>query len=191
MTTKIEALLRSFNVLSNQEIDEVLAAGKYRIIKKNDFFIKQGQICREVAIVESGFFRSFYQNSAEDEVTYCFTFSNNFISAYSSFITQENTVENIHALSDAKIFSLPRSKIMEWERTSVNWLRLSKILAEQEFIKMETRVFSLLKENAENKYLELLNKHPEYLKFIPLNQLASYLGITQRHLSRIRKEITF
>jgi len=51
---------------------------------------------------------------------------------------------------------------------------------------MEKRIFLLQKESAETKYQDLLKHHPEYLNLIPLNYLASYLGITQRHLSRIR-----
>jgi CRP-like cAMP-binding protein len=62
-------------------------------------------------------------------------------------------------------------------------------MAEQEYLKLEKRVFMLQKEKAERKYQDLLENHPDYLKHIPLNYLASYLGITQRHLSRIRKEI--
>lgn len=182
--------LKSFNILTDEEIDRAVKAGSYRTINKNEFFIREGQVCREVAFVKSGFFRSFYRNTDGQEITYCFTFSGSFASAYSSFIFQDKTTENIHAMTNAEVFSIPRSEIVHLEQTSVNWLRLSKMLAEQEYLKMEQRVFMLLKENAENRYKELLSNRPEYLQMIPLNQLASYLGITQRHLSRIRKTIT-
>ncbi len=66
---------------------------------------------------------------------------------------------------------------------------LLKILTEYEYIELERRIFMLQKETAENKYLDLIKNQPLLVKEIPLNYLASYLGITQRHLSRIRKTI--
>lgn len=186
----MESYLKSFNLLSEQEIAAILAAGKLKKIKKNDFLIKEGQVCKEIIFVKSGFFRTFYYSPSGEEITYCFTFANAFTTAYSSFINQEKTVENIHALLDAEVVTISRDKILKLEQSSVNWLRFTKMMAEQEYLKMEKRVFLLLKENAEHKYNSLLASHPEYLQHIPLSHLASYLGITQRHLSRIRKSVT-
>lgn len=177
--------LKAFNILTDEDIELALQLGQTKTVRKNDFFIREGQVCKEVAFVQSGFFRSYYHNSAGDEITYCFSFAGAFITAYSSFISQQKTVENIYAMTDAELFVITREGILQLEQSSVNWLRLSKLLAEQEFMKMEQRVF-ILKENAEIRYLDLLHNHPEYLQQIPLNHLASFLGITQRHLSRIR-----
>lgn len=187
----MEEYLKSFNLLTPQEIDLAVRAGRFQTIKKNDYFIREGQVCRQVGFVCSGIFRSFYHNSQGEEITYCFTFEGTFATAYSSFITQQNTVENICAVTDVEIFVIPKSAIDQFEKNSSNWLRLTKLIAEQEFLKMEHRVFTLLKESAENRYAELVDKHPDYLMLIPLNQLASYLGITQRHLSRLRKAYAF
>ena len=72
-----------------------------------------------------------------------------------------------------------------------NWIKFLKIVAEQQYIELEKRIFQLQKNNAFERYSDLLKNHPEYLQNIPLQYLASYLGITQRHLSRIRREICF
>lgn len=181
--------LKSFNLLNAAELDWIQNVGYAKKINKNDFFILEGQICREVAFVESGFFRSFYHNSAGEEITYCFTFANSFVTAYSSFLTQEKTFENIQAVTDVSLFVISKDDIERFERLSPNWLRLSKMLAEQEYIKLEQRILLLLKENAMYRYKDLLENQAEYLQLIPLHQLASYLGITQRHLSRIRKSL--
>jgi CRP-like cAMP-binding protein len=187
----MEEYLRSFNLLTPQEIAATVEAGRYQTVRKNDYFIREGQVCRQVAFVKSGIFRSFYHNAQGEEITYCFMFEGAFVTAYSSFITRQQTIENICAVTDAEIFVIPQTAIDQFEKNSVNWLRLTKMIAEQEFLKMEQRVFTLLKESAENRYAELVDKHPDYLMQIPLNQLASYLGITQRHLSRIRKSYSF
>ena len=181
--------LQAFNILTEEEIDQFENKVQYKKLKKGDFLIKEGQIAKEVAFVVKGLFRSFYYSSSGEEVTYCFNFSNTFVSAYSSFLTQTETTESIQALTDMEIYTISRAEIMELERLSMNWVRMLKYLTEQEYIKMEKRVFLLQKESAEKKYQDLLTNHPDYLQSIPLNYLSSYLGITQRHLSRIRKNI--
>ena len=137
----------------------------------------------------SGIFRSFYYAGLGDETTYCFTFSNNLISAYSSFITGQETPENIQAITDAQVLLFAKKDFDAVVQSNPKWLLFSKTIAEQQYVLMEKRVFTLQKDKAEVKYQNLLKEHPEYLQQIPLQYIASYLGITQRHLSRIRKEI--
>lgn len=182
--------LKAFNVLTTNEIDLFEKKVVPKKLKKGDFFIKEGSTCKEVGFVTSGLFRSFYHSSLEEEVTYCFTFSNSFVSAYSSFLSQNKTVENIQALTDVEILTISRNEILELEQSSTNWIKFFKQIAEQEYIKMEKRIFLLQKETAEKRYRDLLTNQPEFLQLIPLNFLSSYLGITQRHLSRIRKLIS-
>lgn len=179
--------LKSFNILSDSEIDLLEAKVVLKTLKKGDFFIKEGKTSKEVAFVVSGIFRSFYYSSLQEEVTYCFSFSNSFVSAYSSFLTQTPTAENIQALTNVELLVVSRDDILELEKSSVNWLRFFKFISDQEYVKMEKRIFLLQKETAETRYKDLLDNHPEFLQLIPLNYLSSYLGITQRHLSRIRK----
>jgi CRP-like cAMP-binding protein len=182
--------LKSFNVLSSEDIDLFESMVTYKKLDKGDFFIKEGKTCKVIAFVTSGLFRSFYYSSSSEEVTYCFTFSNSFVSAYSSFLSQSKTVENIQALTDIELLTISRDEILKLEKSSTSWLKFFKFIAEQEYIKMEKRIFILQKESAEKRYQDLLKNDPEYLQLIPLNYLSSYLGITQRHLSRIRKLIS-
>ena len=182
--------LQTFNILTENEIDDFESKARKRKLKKGDFFINAGRISNEVGFVVSGLFRSFYYSSSEEEVTYCFTFSNSFVSAYSSFLSQTKTIENIQALTDIELLTISREEILKLENSSTNWLKFFKLIAEQEYMKMEKRIFLLQKESAEKRYKDLLINQPEYLQSIPLNFLSSYLGITQRHLSRIRKTIT-
>lgn len=186
----MEKYLRSFNLLTEQEIALALKAGKCHSLKKGEFLIKEGQVCKEVAFVHSGCLRSFHHNSEGAEITWCFSFPKHFVTAYSSFINQTKTLENIQALTDVELFCIPRADILRFEQTSINWIRLSRLFAEREFTKLEERVLLLLTEDAKMRYEKLADRHPEYLQNIPLNYLASYLGITQRHLSRIRRSVT-
>lgn len=182
--------LKSFNILTDDDIDSFESKVRYKKLKKGDFFIREGETCKEAAFVISGLLRSFYYSSSGEEVTYCFSFSNSFLSAYSSFLSQSKTAENIHALTDIELFVISRDDILKLEESSTNWLKFFKYIAEQEYIKMEKRIFILQKEGAEKRYEDLLANQAQYLQLIPLNYLSSYLGISQRHLSRIRKKIS-
>ncbi len=182
--------LNTFNIFSEQELEEFSKLGVSITLKKNDYFIKEGSICKNIAFIKSGIFRSYYSSSNEEENTYCLLFPNNFVTAYTSFITQEKTVENIQAISDVELIMFPKKALDNLVATNNNWLLFFKIVAEQEYIKLEKRVFQLQNEKAEKRYSELFKNHPEYIQNVPLGFLASYLGITLRHLSRIRKQIT-
>jgi CRP-like cAMP-binding protein len=114
--------LKSFNLLSDDEINLFESKLVRKKLKKGDYFIKEGKVSKEVAFVISGLFRSFYYSSSEEEVTYCFTFSNTFVSAYSSFLSQTKTVENIQALTDIELFTISRDEILHLEVSSTNWL---------------------------------------------------------------------
>ncbi len=190
MLGELKAYLKSFNILTEWEIDSFAERLRFKKIEKNDFFIREGAVCKEVAFIVSGLVRSFYYSSQGEEVTYCFLFGGSFLTAYSSFIRQIETPENIQALTDVTVYTVSRQEISALEKSSYNWLKFLKVLAEQEYVNLEKRVFMLQREPAEKRYKNLLSNHPEYLQMIPLNYLASYLGITQRHLSRIRKTVT-
>jgi CRP-like cAMP-binding protein len=182
--------LEAFKILSQEEIALFESKLRQRKVKKGGFFIKEGAVCKEIAYIDSGLLRSYYHTSSDEEVTYCFSFANSFTSAYSSYLSQSKTQENIEALTDTLIYTISREDILNLEKASYNWLKLFKQIAEQEYINMEKRIFMLQKETAEQRYRDLLANHPQYLQLIPLSYLASYLGITQRHLSRIRRSIS-
>lgn len=186
----MKSYLQSFNLLTDSEIEDFLGKVRSKSIKKGEFFIRQGSVCQEVAFVQAGALRSFYYSSTSEEVTYCFTFTHAFLSAYSSFLSQTETMENIQALTDVELLTVSREEILALEQSSTNWLRLFKLIAEQEYIQMEKRIFLLQKETAEKRYQDLLATQPELLQLVPLSHIASYLGITQRHLSRLRKSTT-
>lgn len=187
----IKNYLKSFNILTDDEIENLILVTTKRDLNKADYFIRQGETCKEVAFVLSGTFRSFYISDKGEEITYCITFPNNLMTAYSSFITGQSTDENIQAITSVALLIIPKNKIDYLASKNPNWIKFLKIVAEQQYIELEKRIFQLQKNNAFHRYMDLIKNQPEYIQNIPLQYLASYLGITQRHLSRIRREISF
>lgn len=187
----IKKYLKSFNALTDDEIENLVQITTKRDLNKADYFIREGETCKEVAFVLSGIFRSYYISDKGEEITYCITFPNNLMTAYSAFITGQGTNENIQAISDVELLIIPKNKIDDLVMKSANWLKFLKIVAEQQYIELEKRIFQLQKNNALQRYSDLIKNHPEYMQNIPLQYLASYLGITQRHMSRIRRNFFY
>lgn len=182
---------KSFNIFSDQEIEELLRLFEERKVSKNEIFLREGDKCKEIAFVSSGVFRCYYTSGEGKDSTYCFRFPDDLLASYSSFISGKASLEAIQAISDADLLVLKKSHILELEQKNPNWTKFLKAIAEQEYLELEKRFFQLQREDASRRYLSLIENQPEYVQNIPLHYLASYLGITQRHLSRIRKEISF
>lgn len=190
-SNSIKTFLTSFNILTNIEIDEFIQLSQVKHLNKSDFFIREGETCKNVAFILSGILRSFYTSDKEDEITYCITFPNNFMAAYSSFLTKQPTQENIQALTSTELIIISKEKIEMLALKYSNFVLLLKIIAEEQYIELEKRMFQLQGSNATKRYADLLKDHPKYIQTIPLKYLASYLSVSQRHLSRIRKEVSF
>ncbi len=187
----MKEMLASTSLFTEEQINDFIAHGREMNLSKGQSFIREGEIVAKVAFIESGLLRSFYYSSEEEEVTYCFTFPGDWATGYSSYITQQATVENIEAITDVKLLVFSRDYIEQIANEDINWLRYLKMIAEMQYVNMEKRVFQLQKESALTRYKEMLKNNPEYIHLVPLQYLASYLGVSQRHLSRIRKQIVF
>ncbi|HAY3549952.1 Crp/Fnr family transcriptional regulator [Elizabethkingia meningoseptica] len=187
----ITEFFKQFGIFTTEEITELVPLFKARNLNKGDFFVREHEKHSEVAFVQSGIFRSFYTTAAGNDMTYCFRFPNEFVAAYSSFITGDKSTESIQAISPAAILVIEKSTINRLELENPKWSVFLKIMAEQQFLELEKRVFQLQRETSSQRYSNLLNNQPELVREIPLQYLASYLGITQRHLSRIRQQISF
>ena len=109
------------------------------------------------------------------------------MASFASFITKEKAEENIQALTDTEVQVLSRKSLEKLYQSGYNWQETGRKLTEIEFVNLNKRMISFQKLSGAQRYEELFQHHQKYLQFIPLQYLASYLGVTPRHLSRIRK----
>lgn len=186
----IRLFFNQFNILNEEEIDEIIAQITFRKLKKGDLFSSEGVVSTEFAFVKKGFFRHFLRDVSGEEKTYCLTFPNQMIAAYSSLISGDETKEYIESITDAELIILSFHSLENIFKDNINWLKFSKLIVKMEYIELEKRVFSLLNDTPKQRYLNLLEQKPHYVQQIPLKYLSSYLGVSQRHLSRLRKEIS-
>ncbi len=184
----MKEFFQSFNLLSEKELDYIEEKIYVKELEKGDFIIKEGEINNEIVWIKEGIIRSFYTTEKGDEFTYCIIFKNTIMTALSSYISGEPSLENIQAITPVNLEVIKAIDLKYLTQKSISCMTLEKLLIEQQYIELEKRIFSFQKEKASERYLDLINKHPEYIQQIPLHYLASYLGISLRHLTRIRKK---
>lgn len=185
----MKTYIKTLSVLSDEDLDLINPFIENRRIKKGDYLITEGQICKEIAFIKQGMLRSFFVNEKGEEITNCISFENDLMNAYSSFVKQEPTQENIQAIINTDIQFISKKNIEKLFHTSNGWQKVGRILAEIQYLNLENRILSFQKDSATTRYLNLSKSQPQYIKQIPQHYIASFLGITTRHLTRIRKTI--
>jgi CRP-like cAMP-binding protein len=159
-----------------------------RVFKKGELILACGKTENYLTFVEKGIVR-FWTEQKEKEITFAFLFENSFMSAYDSFITQTPSSYNVEALVETILWSISHAALQELYNTTTAGNRIGRLAAEGLYIRKSKREISLLKDSAEQRYLNLFKENPHFLQHIPLKYLASYIGITPQALSRIRKRI--
>ncbi|NJO90910.1 MAG: Crp/Fnr family transcriptional regulator [Chloroflexia bacterium] len=135
----------------------------------------------------NGYFRFYHNDVSGNEITSDFYFSPGFITSYTSFVTGEPSFVNVQAMETMEILEFKRNDIYRLYTEYANFDRLGRLLAEMVAITSEKHLFLILNQTAETRYRNLLKEYPGFIKTIPLQYIASYLGITQETLSRMRK----
>ena len=185
----MKSIFESIQILSQHELHKLDNLITIKNLKKGEFLLEENQICNEIVFIKNGILRSYFFNHQGDEITNCFAFENQFMASFSSFITQAVAEENIQALTDTEVQVIDRKGLEKLYKSSANWQEIGRKIAEMEFVNLQKRMVSFQKLSGKQRYEELCKNHQNYIQLIPLQYLASYLGITPRHLSRIRKSI--
>lgn len=184
----LQEYIQSYQVFSAEEIPKVLALFECRHFKKFEYLVREGEVCDEIVFIGSGIFHGYYTLDAED-ITYNLAYPETMIAAYASFITGEVSTESIQAIMPAKVWILKKHKIEQLVNQELSWSRFFKILSDNQYVDMERRIFYMRTHTAKERYEFVLEQCPECVQITPLKYLAPFLGVTPRHLSRIRKEI--
>ena len=187
---QIKAYLDQIATISNLDWTFFTSKLQRRVIQKKTVFLKLNDIENHISFVESGVVRLFIpKENPEKEITFGFSFKNQFISAYDSFLTQKPSAYQLQALSETTLLSISYTDLQEvYKRTQIGNL-IGRLTAERLFLIKSKREQNLLNLTAEERYMRLFKERPELLKIIPLKYISSYIGVTAQALSRIRKRI--
>lgn len=188
MDALIQYLLQ-FGNLNSRQIDFITSRATELQIQKDDYFSEAGKIAKQVGFILEGILRVCYYNNKGEDVTSYFIDENNFVVDLDSFDNKIPSSGYVHAVIDCKLIVF---SVQDWEEinnTIVGWESIVNKIVKKSLIQKIERRSPLVSEDATTRYIAFMEKYPTVCNRIPLSYLASYLGITQSSLSRIRKNI--
>ena len=160
-----------------------------RQLQKGDFLIKAGQVCRHVYFVNHGLLRIFYSFEGKD-ISIGFVGTGEYTSEYESFLTRQPAAQNIEALTDVEVVELGFDDVQFLYRQYPAFQEFGRKIAEMLFIMLNQRNTALLANSPEDRYRQMIENNSYLLQTVPQYMLASFIGVTPEHLSRIRKKMT-
>lgn len=183
-------LLRSTNLVTLQTAQEIASVFTPKDIAKNGFLYKAGKICNEYFYLETGFMRAFAYDTDGNDITTNFYAANNLVFEVSSFFSRTVSRENVQATIDCTGWFITYEQLNNLFHSLPEFREFGRGVLVKGFASLKTRMLSMITETAEQRYDTLLKSNPEIFQFAALKHIASYLGVTDTSLSRIRKEFS-
>lgn len=181
--------LKHFYNMTHEEIETSFNYFLPETLPAKSFFLKQGKVAKKLAYIKSGLLRSFiYNDNADDITTHFFKPGTVAISIY-SFSQQVPARENIIALENSELLVITYEKMQELQQIVPTWSKIAKDTDEFKYNQQLNRSIRFQTLSAKERYLQLMEKHPELIQRVPLKHIASYLGIDIATLSRLRKKL--
>jgi CRP-like cAMP-binding protein len=173
--------------LTDDELNRTMSSYVPLIIKANEFFLKEGKICKYIGFVTKGILRAFIFDDFGNEVTTEFYPEGSLIISFDSFNNQIPSKENIIAIEDAELMVISFAKQKELYSLVPAWNQICKDLADAISKEMIERARLFQTMTASERYKDFCRKHPDILQRVTLGCIASYIGVDIATLSRIRK----
>ncbi|MEX6688030.1 Crp/Fnr family transcriptional regulator [Danxiaibacter flavus] len=156
-------------------------------MEKGRILFKEGKIETDIYFIEQGAARA-YCNTEESELTFWFGFEGDIVLSYNGYVYNKPGYESVELLENAILYKLKGEDLQELFNHDIALANWGRKLAEQELIKTEERFITRQSKSATERYQELLDTTPHLIQRVQLGYVASYLGITQVSLSRIRQQ---
>lgn len=157
-------------------------------LKKNEYLVREGEIPDKIAFVISGLFRAFYLTNKAEEKTIVFRGKGKVLSTYSSFVKNENSKFSIQALEDSTVLYISIKDFEDLILGDNFWQIITGKYFMNIYIEKEARERELLSNDAKTNYEKFLRDYPGFINKINHYHIASYLGISNVSLSRIRND---
>jgi CRP-like cAMP-binding protein len=177
--------MNSLYPMKAEVADKIRSLAKIMTYKAGDLILKEGQVCNRACLVVKGLTRSYYMSEGVD-ITSRFMEEGFIVTSWPSYYTQKPGNEFIEAVEDSTLGCLSYSDIqrlyIDFPEFNINGRKQT----EYAFYLSEQRTLLLRKHTAEEKYINFLNNHPTLMQRVPLKHIATYLGISEETLSRVR-----
>jgi CRP-like cAMP-binding protein len=181
-------LIRFAGKSAADETDAIIGAFTQTHFRKADFFCSEGKPCRWFCFIESGILQHAVSIDGQQKTTYL-ALRNSATSSLESFLHQTPSRKDIRAITDAVLWTIGLDAFLRLRDENETFRRFYYNLIERQICLIDDYRIDLLSLSPEARYQKLLETEPVLLREVPLHYLASFLGISQRHMSRIRASV--
>ena len=189
MFSQLKACLNAIVDFNSQEEWEALQSRlSYKIVKKGERVLAEGEVENHVVFINKGLLRLYYYHN-EKMYTGKFFTENTFASAYESFLTRMPSIHSIDALEDSELLFLQYDDLQWLFKKYPVYERLGRLVAEDLFIYICADKKRFI-QTPEEQYKDFMKKHPDLLQRVPQYIIASFMGITAETFSRLRKRMS-
>ncbi len=157
-------------------------------VKKHVLLEEENKETQYLYFINDGFVRVFFMNDGEDRTTQI-NCPSRFITSFQSFITQSKAYDNVETITDCDLLRISKANLDKLNTEINNWGVFGEKIYEQALVYNEDRTRDMILLTAEERYLKLIKNHPDIVQNVPLQYIASYIGIKPESLSRIRRQI--
>ncbi|UKJ08765.1 Crp/Fnr family transcriptional regulator [Solitalea lacus] len=183
----MENIKQLFNKLNlpTDFLNEFLQHAEIINLKRKGFFVKEGEVCQYIGIVEDGNLIAYLETENADVLVNELYSTQSLVSSYRSFLTQTPSIGSIQAIKDVKIYAISYCKYTSLQ-TSLSWSQFFRSISETLFLRKCTKETSLIKYSANERYQQLIDNNPNIEQQFPQYIIASYLKIRPETLSRMK-----
>ena len=167
----------------------IVEAHERVVVPKSTFLLEEGQIANEYFIIENGLARSFVHDFDSNDITTNFFTTSEIVIEVSSLFQRMPTQENIHSLTDCVCWKIDYDTFQQLFHSIEGFREWGRSWMANSLFEFKKRSVAMISDSATVRYQCLISEKSEVLKYAPLKYIASYLGITDSSLSRIRKDI--
>ena len=177
--------LLCFANLNEQQIELIISKASERLLQKDDYFWEAGKIPKEIGFIAEGIIRVTYYDNKGTEITKYFFDENHLLKDWENF----QPTFYLQAVTECRLITFTKKDWQEISNTILDWDKIvNKIMTKHHTEKLD-KIGNMIAQDATTRYLEFMKNFPNAVNRIPLAYVASFLGITQQSLSRIRNNI--
>ena len=173
--------------LTDEEFNYFSSLAKFRKLRKKQYLVQAGDICRYESFVIKGCLRAYSVDDKGQEHVVQFAAEEWWIADMNSFLTETAAIYNVDALEDCELLQLDKPSLEKLYIHVPKFERFFRIKVQIAFTGLQQRITASMSETAEQRYLAFIRQYPHLEQRIPQRQIASYIGITPEFLSRLRK----
>ncbi|NLR64314.1 Crp/Fnr family transcriptional regulator [Chitinophaga varians] len=179
------------NIIPLDAAEKEFVASLFQLKRYNreDYFLREGQVCRAVGFINHGLIRYYATNTNGEEQIYDFGRENDFFCNYSSFLDHSPSASNIQFMEDSEVLLISHEDLQRLYSSIKHGERFGRLACEQLYVHAIKKIASLYADSPEQRYLRFQEDYPDLQQRIPQYYVSSFVGVKPPSLSRIRKRM--